>query len=85
MADAVPDSTAPSTWVSVPTLQGQEAVRARDGDPALWADLAIGLVLICLLIVWVRYLAAHPPTFDRSVRRRPRPLRELDPLLREDD
>ncbi|MFP5304972.1 MAG: hypothetical protein ACLGI7_04000 [Gammaproteobacteria bacterium] len=85
MTDAVPDSTAPSAWVSVSTLPGQEAVHARDGNAALWTDLAIGLILIALLIAWVRYLGTHPPTFERNVRRRPRPVHELDPLLREDD
>jgi len=85
MTDAAPDSTAPSTGVSVSTMPGQEAVHARDGNAALWADLAIGLILIALLIAWVRYLGMHPPTFERNVRRRPRPVHELDPLLREDD
>ena len=71
-----------SGWAAVSAMPRQEATIARDGEAALWTDIAIGLGFVCLAAAWFAHMRSHPSSLDRTtVRRRPPPLVDLDEVL----
>lgn len=80
-ADAAPAPGSPG-WATVSAMPRQEATIARDGEAALWTDIAIGLGFVCLAAAWFAHMRAHPSSLDRTtVRRRPPPIVDLDEVL----